>query len=256
MRSTPGSTPRASGASGSRKPPISARLRSEIEEIDATRKEHTFWRDLNSAGGILAQQTRSLETVSRIERLQDWAKSLAGTMEKAATRADLARVSDRLLQFESALATARREITTMGPEGYWDALVEIAPVGTASAARDLIFKLYRDWARDRRIEVVMLREPLSPDEPVAVALRGHFAYGYLKGEAGHHRVRQDDKSAVARVTVVSLSNRPEAVEFAEQRALKTAGQFGGKIRSRVSALGREAHSAKCADAQRKPRAGA
>ncbi len=212
-------------------------LRSEIEEIDATRKEHTFWRDLNSAGGILAQQTRSLETVSRIERLQDWAKSLAGTMEKAATRADLARVSDRLLQFESALATARREITTMGPEGYWDAIVEITPVGTASAARDLIFKLYRDWARDRRIEVVMLREPLSPDEPVAVALRGHFAYGYLKGEAGHHRVRQDDKSAVARVTVVSLSNRPEAVEFAEQRALKTAGQFGGKIRSRVSALG-------------------
>ena len=124
----------------------------------------------------------------------------------------------------------------MGPEGYWDALVEIAPVGAASAARDLLFKLYRDWAKDRRCEVVMLREPVTPDEPVAVALRGHFAHGYLKGEAGHHRVRQGDKSSVARVTVASLSRHPDAVEFAEQRALKTTGQLGGKIRSRVSSL--------------------
>ena len=170
------------------------RLRGEIEDIDRTRKEHTFWRDLDSAGGAsLAQHTRALETVSRIEWLQEWGLSLAGAVKPATTRADLARLSDRLLHLEAAIATARREIVTMGPDGYWDALVEIAPVGAAASARDFIFRLYQDWAKDRQVEVVMLREPMAADEPIAVALRGHFAHGYLKGEAGHHRVRQREQ---------------------------------------------------------------
>ncbi len=163
--------------------------------------------------------------------------SLAGAVKPATTRADLARLSDRLLHLESAIATARREIVTMGPDGYWDALVEVAPVGTAAPARDFIFRLYQDWAKDRQIEAVMLREPMAADEPIAVALRGHFAHGYLKGEMGHHRVREQSKSAVARVTVAPLSQPSGPVEFAEQRPLKTAGQLGGKVRSRVSAFG-------------------
>ena len=214
-----------------------ARLRATIEEIDATRQQPAFWRDPDSAAGVLAQHTRALETVARIERLQDRAQGMARTIKSATTRADLARLSDGLLQIEAAVEAARREIVTMGPDGYWDALVEIAPVGAAAPARDLLFKLYHDWARDRRMDAVMLREPLASDEPVALALRGHFAHGYLKSEAGHHRIRQQDKSAVARVTVAPLSPVSQPVEFSEQRALKSSGQFGGKIRSRVVALG-------------------
>ncbi|MGE0036103.1 MAG: AAA family ATPase [Xanthobacteraceae bacterium] len=213
------------------------RLRREIEEIDATRKEPAFWHDLEGTAGILARHTRALETVGRIERLQDGAHALALTATTASTRAELEQLSDRLLQAEAAIDAARREIVTMGPDGYWDALVEIAPVGSAAPVRDLLYKLYGDWARDRRMDCVMLREPLAPDEPVALALRGHFAHGYLKDEAGHHRIRRNNRSAVARVTVAPLSPRSEPVEFGEQRALKLSGQFDGKIRSRVVALG-------------------
>jgi hypothetical protein len=213
------------------------RLRGAIESIDAIRSDPAFWREPDSAAIVLAQHTHALETVGRIERLQDGAQALALSAQSASTRAELAHLSDRLLQTEAAIEASRREIVTMGPDGYWDALVEIAPVGAAAPARDLLYRLYRDWARDRSMEVVMLREPLAPDEPVALALRGHFAHGYLKGETGHHRIRQNDKSAVARVTVAPLSHGSEPVEFGEQRALKLSGQLGGKVRSRVVALG-------------------
>ena len=80
----------------------------------------------------------------------------------------------------------------------------------------------------------MLHEPMTSDEAIAIVLRGYFAYGYLKGEAGHHRVRRQRESSVARVRIAPLSNRAGAVEFGEQRALKAVGQLGGKIRSRVA----------------------
>jgi ATP-dependent Clp protease ATP-binding subunit ClpC len=210
------------------------RLRDEVEEIDRTRRDHGFWSDLSEAAGTLAQQTRALEAVTRIERLQETAQELVATFDTALTRAQLAHFSDRLVELEAAIAVARREIVTMGADGHADALVEIAPVGTQPHARDFLFKLYRDWARERGLEVVMLREPMTAAEPVALALHGAFAHGYLKGEAGLHRLRKDEKSAVARVAVAPWSNRAGAVEFGEQRALKAVGQLGGKIRSRVS----------------------
>jgi hypothetical protein len=83
----------------------------------------------------------------------------------------------------------------------------------------------------------MLREPLASDEPIALVIRGHFAHGNLALEAGHHRLRQRDKSAVARVVLAPLANRTTSVEFSEQRPLKSVGQLGGKVRSRIKIVG-------------------
>ena len=74
--------------------------------------------------------------VQRYRRGERFFENLERVLDHATTtRADLARLSDRLLQIEAAITSARREIVTMGPDGYWDALVEIAPVGTAAPAR-------------------------------------------------------------------------------------------------------------------------
>jgi ATP-dependent Clp protease ATP-binding subunit ClpC len=211
-----------------------SRLREQIDEIDTKRTDYTFWHDPDEAGRILSRQSHWLETVSRIERLQDSAQRLAGACEVGTTRTDLARLADSLLHLESAIELTQREVVAMGPDGHWDAILEIAPIGVGSEARDFLFELYRNWARDRRLDVVMLHEPMTSDELIAIVLRGHFAYGYLKGEAGHHRVRRQRENSVARVRIAPLSNRAGAVEFGEQRALKAVGQLGGKIRSLVA----------------------
>ena len=131
---------------------------------------------------------------------------------------------------------AIRELVAMGPDGYWDALMEITPIGRKDA-RDFLFGLYSDWAKERRLEIVLLREPMASNEAIAVLVRGSFAHGYLKGETGHHRLRRARESSVARVRVAPLSDRAAAVEFGEQRPLKAVGQLAGKIRSRVAVLG-------------------
>jgi ATP-dependent Clp protease ATP-binding subunit ClpC len=209
-------------------------LRSQIETIDMLRTDQVFWRDPDEAVQVLAHQTHWLGIVSRVDRLDDSIKQLAASLEALTTRTDLEHLANRLLRLESTLVTARRELVTMGPDGHWDALMEIAPVGSDAGARDFLFDLYGKWAKDRRVEMVMLREPMASDEPIGLMLQGHFAHGYLKAEAGHHRLRRQRESAMARVTVAPLSNRPGRLEFGEQHALKATGQLGGKIRSQVA----------------------
>jgi ATP-dependent Clp protease ATP-binding subunit ClpC len=212
-----------------------AGLRKRIEEVDARRTDYTFWHDPDEAARVLAQQTRWLEAVSRVERLEDWVREAAAALGSEATRTDLTRLSDSLSRLESVMGNARRELVGMGSDGYWDALMEIAPIG-AGDARDFLFDVYRSWAQDRRLEIVMLHEPMTSDEAIAIALRGPFAHGYLKGEAGHHRVR-GRTSSIARVSIAPMSGGAQPVELGEQRALKATGQLGGKIRSRVAIPG-------------------
>ena len=79
----------------------------------------------------------------------------------------------------------------------------------------------------------MVREPMSNDEPVAFALVGPYAFGYLGGEAGHHRVRRGDEAQVARVSVAAVDGIAAGATPTLQKALKQLGQYGGKVRSRI-----------------------
>jgi ATP-dependent Clp protease ATP-binding subunit ClpC len=209
------------------------KLRSEIREIDVQRKDYRFWHDATGAGQILARQIRSMEVVSRVERLMAWIDELSSGAAAQTTRSQLNGLAAQLVHFEAARAAAQRELVRMSPEGYWDALVEIAPTGGGIEARDFMFKVYATWARDRRLELVMVREPMAADEPIVFAVRGHFPYGYLKAEAGYHRVRQKREASVARIAIAPWLDLTHSIELKAQRALKAVGQLGGKIRSRV-----------------------
>jgi hypothetical protein len=85
----------------------------------------------------------------------------------------------------------------------------------------------------------MIREPMSDEEPVMVVLTGPYAYGYLRGEAGHHRLRIDHGTFAAKVSVASIGNSAQRVTFSVQKALKQVGQFGGRVRSRLEVTGSE-----------------
>jgi hypothetical protein len=71
-------------------------LRDEIDRVDAKRMDRAFWEEPDEAGRILAQQTRALATITRIERLQGSADDLMQTFKQGTTRTDLAGIGNRL----------------------------------------------------------------------------------------------------------------------------------------------------------------
>ena len=118
-------------------------------------------------------------------------------------------------------------------------MLEIRPIGPARDARDLLYKTYTAWAEERKYQVLLVREPMSDDEPVMVAIFGPYAYGYLRAEAGHHRLRAERDAFVAKVSVATLNSATGGVAFSAQKALKQVGQYGGRVRSRVEVAGGE-----------------
>jgi hypothetical protein len=94
---------------------------------------------------------------------------------------------------------------------------------------------YRAWAEHRRMVIDVLREPRADDEPTLLGVKGAWAFGMTRAEAGLHRARLSEhgRMVVASVRVVAWKEDRAEPRIVDQKALKGAGQHGGKIRSRL-----------------------
>ncbi|MEM8784323.1 MAG: AAA family ATPase, partial [Pseudomonadota bacterium] len=211
-------------------------LREDIERIDGLRADPAFWKDLSRASRIIEEQNFLLKTVARLDGLADRLSNARIALQDAALKRDLERLGEDLTQIERRLVSGWRDLVSIGREGAAPALIGITPIGKHPRLRDLLYTAYRDWAAWRGLELDLLREPLTESEPVLLRLDGHYPYGYLRGEAGHHRLRKGDDHVAARVQVAPITDEPgdPALALGEHQALKKRGLYDGRVRSRVT----------------------
>lgn len=216
----------------------------EIARLQAVKQEPTFWTDSRRVAATIADLERWQSTLDRLARLRDWLDEVQDALlVPSPTRGDLDRAAASLRRLGAAALAADRELRILDDgEGRLDAIVSVIPVAEAGGrrARDLLVETYRAWAAERSFSVAWVLEPASDEEPAVLTIRGAYAFGYLRGEVGLHRVREGDERSVARVRVFAW--RDEAgplptVEVVEARALKSEGQFGGRLRSRLECAG-------------------
>jgi hypothetical protein len=211
-----------------------AGLKSRVEELEERRREPSFWTDPTQAARIMRDLNRDAWTVDRLGRLRLWVGDTRDGLGEAKTKPQVSALGRRVIRLGVALAAARRELVVMAPDGYWDAIVEIRPVGAAAPlGRDLLVSTYRGWAVERRMVVEWVCHPLADDQPAILAIKGHFANGYLSLEPGLHRVRQDETLSVVSVRAGPWLDERSEPEFTTQRALKAKGAFGDNVRSRI-----------------------
>ena len=220
-------------------------LEVEHRRILKTRARPSAWKDVASSDALEHDLERIDATLDRLRRTRERVEEVGSALAAATGRADLEAVLRQARAVEQALADARIELLVIGWDGSWDALVEVRGVGgSGRAARDLLVELYLGWAKLRRFAADWLREPRDDDEPALFAIRGLYATGWLRLEAGLHRLRvapeggaEKGKLAVAGVRVLPWIDPRRPVTLSMHRALKAAGQYGGKIRSRVECEG-------------------
>jgi len=209
-------------------------LHRERERVTELRAQPEFWNDSAAAARDLRDLGRLNATCDRLDRLRDELAGLRDAHAAADTRALVDRAAHALVRLEDALERGWRELVRLGREGEWDALVEVAPLGASGRpARDLLVRTYLAWARAQHRGVGVLREPRADDEPAMFSFGGAWPYGFLRLEAGLHRLRSGDAHAVARVTVAPWTDARADVRFGEHLALKTSGQLEGRVRSRL-----------------------
>jgi ATP-dependent Clp protease ATP-binding subunit ClpC len=221
-------------------------LEVEHRRILRDRARQSSWKDVEKSDALQRDFERVDATLDRLRRTRERVDDLASALAAATSRSRLDAVALQARTVDQAFTDAHLELRVIGWDGSWDAVVEVRTLGSGSReARDLLIELYLGWAKLRRFSTDWLREPRDDDEPALVAIRGLHAYGWLKLEAGLHRLRlaptgrDDDRGrlVVGAVRVLPWIDHKRPVMVSTHRPLKATGQYGGKIRSRVECEG-------------------
>src|SRR3954462_1298466 len=156
-----------------------------------------FWNNQEraQAGGQEVKQLKAwIEPFDRIEsRLtssSDMAELLAAEPDAGMER----EVDAEIEAIEPELAQLELRSLLRGPDDFRDAQVEISAGAGGTEAQDwaqMLMRMYTRWAERRGLEVDIL--DLSEGEEAgikgaALEIRGEYAYGFLKAEAGVHRL--------------------------------------------------------------------
>ena len=165
-----------------------AKLENQMSQSD-------FWNDSDTAQATVAE----LKQLNTILKPLDESISAAGDLEALV---ELVKEDDSLEPELSAEVTRveqlidQLELTSLlsGPHDSCDALVSIHARDGGTDANDwaeMMLRMYSAWANKREFRLELLDrqdDDVAGIQNATVAIRGPWAYGYLRGEMGIHRL--------------------------------------------------------------------
>ncbi|MGE5059977.1 MAG: peptide chain release factor 2 [Betaproteobacteria bacterium] len=168
-----------------------------IEELNQITSQPDFWNDAERAQAIFKEQS-SLKAV-----IDAWAKHRA-ELEEARFFLDVAKdekSEDALVEAAAKVASVGKEMAETelkqllgGPDDRRNAIVNLHPGAGGTEAQDwaeILLRMYLRWCDRRGYRKEILE--YQPGEEAGVKsvtflVEGDYAYGYLKAEAGIHRL--------------------------------------------------------------------
>jgi peptide chain release factor 2 len=172
-------------------------MTADLQELEAQMGQPHFWNDTRAAAAV----SRKKATIER--ELQQWRDietkmgDVDALLELAHESGDSAletELTNELNQLEPRLATLRVELLLSGELDSNNAIVAIHPGAGGTESQDwaqMLLRMYVRWAEHKKFKVDTL-DLLPGDEAgiksVTISITGSYAYGYLKAEAGVHRL--------------------------------------------------------------------
>jgi len=152
---------------------------------DDNEKAQATVAELKGVNSVLKPLEEALAVAADLEALEELAR------EDQSLEVELAQEADRLEKLVDAL-----ELTSLlsGPHDASDALVSINARDGGTDANDwaeMLLRMYSTWASKHDYAVELLDrqdDAVAGIQSATVAIRGPFAYGYLRGETGIHRL--------------------------------------------------------------------
>jgi peptide chain release factor 2 len=156
-----------------------------------------FWDDHERAQAVIQEIKELKEWVEPFDRLSSRVRTLRDMEEllEAEPDADMAAELEReLVALDSEIPAFELRSLLRGPDDHRDAMVEISAGAGGTEAQDwaaMLMRMYTRWAERRGFTVEVL--DLSEGEEAGIKgamleFRGQYAYGYLRPEAGVHRL--------------------------------------------------------------------
>ncbi|HEU5319703.1 MAG TPA: peptide chain release factor 2 [Methylomirabilota bacterium] len=189
--------------------------------LDAEMASPAFWDDNRRAQELIRERAELARTVTRLRELTTQVSDLGVLLELAAEADDgtlEAEIEAGVLRLHRELDEFEVKVTLSGSHDAKAAIVSIHPGAGGTESQDwaqILMRMYLRWCERKgfKAEVVdLLPGEEAGIKSATIEVTGEYAYGYLKGEAGVHRlvrISPFDASRRRQTSFASVSVVPE-----------------------------------------------
>lgn len=228
-----------------------------IVELDRMMEEPNFWTDPESANKYSTEASHLKEDVKAYEELVQAYDDIGALIEMAEEEEDMDSVTEAkemLDEFTEKLDTMSTKLLLSGEYDNMNAILRLNAGAGGTEANDwagMLYRMYTRWA-ERHGFTCKILDYLEGDEAgiksVTIEIDGQYAYGYLRSEAGIHRlVRISPFNAQGKrqtsfvscdvmpdiETEIDIEVRPEDITMEVFRSSGAGGQHINKTSSAV-----------------------
>ncbi len=215
------------------------KLRGEIMELEAKTLKEGFWNDSKQASVIsrkLSDKQKTLETLQKLQSRIDDALELSGD---GSMQPELESETKAL---EEQLNQLKLQLFLQGPHDGSEAIISIHSGAGGVEAMDwaaMLARMYQRYFERRAWKYEITDESFGEEagyKEISMIVHAPQSFGYLKGEAGTHRlVRQSPfnadslrQTSFALVEVLPIIEDPKEVEVKEDDIEFESFRSGGK----------------------------
>lgn len=228
-----------------------------IAELDRMMEEPDFWTDPEKANQYSTEDRRLKDEVKSYEELAQSYDDIGALIEMAEEEEDqdsVTEVREMLDDFIERLDQMSTKLLLSGEYDSMNAILRLNAGAGGTESNDwagMLYRMYTRWAERHGFTLKVL-DYLEGDEAgiksVTIEIDGEYAYGYLRSEAGVHRlVRISPFNAQAKrqtsfvscdvmpdiETEIDIEVRPEDIKMEVFRASGAGGQHINKTSSAV-----------------------
>ena len=171
--------------------------RKRIEELNQLTSKPEFWNDSEKAQAILREQSSIKDVIDGWEKQQaalEEARFFLNVAEEEDNQDALSEAAAKVGQVRDEMARTELALILGGPDDRRNAIVTLHPGAGGTEAQDwaeILLRMYLRWCDRRGYRKEILEYQPGEEaglKSVTFTVEGDYAYGYLKAEAGIHRL--------------------------------------------------------------------
>ena len=167
------------------------------DEINVQMAAPGFWDNQEKAQGLVGELRRLSLAIKPIREMQSAAEDMKVLIEFAEeddSGSSVAELKGTVETLKTQIAAVELRAMLSRPEDSCNVYLSIQAGEGGTDASDwaaMLLRMYQRWAEDNKYECEVLEISEAEEAGIrsaTIVLRGDYAYGYLKGEVGVHRL--------------------------------------------------------------------